>query len=506
MFSTGTRHKPALDENSFQQLLAAAYVVQQHNESLRATHAETPSSQVFTIIAEIQALIRSNALNISDSAALIAERLLELTTASGVSVSLIDNGYLDCVAEAGTPVKIPGSCISSHSLVATEHLKSSQLFESENSQTDLRLDAHLCREAGVGSLVSAPILRFGEIAGLLEVRWARAHAFREAELRTCRLMAGLAGGTLERSVRMDSARNSVASNSPLAAWNGAGELEDSAEPASGVKPSHTPIETPQISSSQVVPIIEPGESAPPAHQLQTSAALHSCRVCGRPFEGDEQFCGFCSMPRPAEKPTEQLQSKWASLWFMQRAQGALLEKQKHSEEQKPLVDTMERARPQREPYLHGMLPVPVTPPRQKPEEEQVRHEAPPATTIVTRESFLDDKPPLSVQTTSIARNRWREVALILAVLTLAVGLATAWPKSADHRTWFQSWMIRSGVMHPKPKIFVGAPETRVWLDVHTQLYYCSGDDLYGKTPDGEFTTQYNAQSDGYVPASNVTCP
>src|SRR5581483_4071336 len=103
--------------------------------------------------------------------ALIADRVLGLTGASGVSISLVDNGYLDCVAEAGVPAKIPGSSLSSHSSVATDQLRSGHMFESAEAQTDSRLDSELCRDGQVGSLVTAPVLRFGEIAGLLEVRW-----------------------------------------------------------------------------------------------------------------------------------------------------------------------------------------------------------------------------------------------------------------------------------------------------------------------------------------------
>jgi len=54
--------------------------------------------------------------------------------------------------------------------------------------------------------------------------------------------------------------------------------------------------------------------------------------------------------------------------------------------------------------------------------------------------------------------------------------------------------------------FSGRADAQVWVDSHTQLYYCQGEDLYGKTPDGEFTNQHNAQSDGFQSASNVACP
>jgi hypothetical protein len=119
---------------------------------------------------------------------------------------------------------------------------------------------------------------------------------------------------------------------------------------------------------------------------------------------------------------------------------------------------------------------------------------------------FEERPSVSERSAKFAASHWRDAILATVVVALAYGVFTAWPRSANRPTWFQSIMVRTGVMAPHTKVFAGAPDARVWIDVHTQLYYCSGEDLYGKTPDGEFTTQYNAQSDGFLPASNTTCP
>jgi PilZ domain len=58
---------------------------------------------------------------------------------------------------------------------------------------------------------------------------------------------------------------------------------------------------------------------------------------------------------------------------------------------------------------------------------------------------------------------------------------------------------------PAPAPFAGNPAARVWVDVHTALYYCPGADLYGKTPDGKFTTQRDAQMDQFEPAARASC-
>ena len=511
--STGAKHKPTLDEGSFQQLLAAAYTVQRHNES----NGSSGTSRVLGAIAEIQSEIRTRKLNVAEGTALIAQRILTLTNAYGVSISLVDNGFLDCVAEAGVPAKIPGSTLTSHSLVATECLRSGQLFESENSQTDLRLDLELSRNIGVGSLVAAPVLRFGEIAGLVEVRWSKPQGFSESDLRTFRLMAGLITGTLERSIRIGNTRTAAPQQGPeqTAVETPLREAESSEAP---------PIESaPAADNSQlaamVTPVVESDASSQTSSthpDLKDKPLLASaCRMCGRPFAGDEQFCGFCSMPRPMEKHTEELQSKWASLWFMQRAQGAL----QKTETQDPDTETQgpdtdenklriweDAQLPQAEPLTPPLEPKHAMWPMRAPAEAAAERVELAAPEPIAPEVFpFDSGPSFSERSAKFLQLHWRDAILGAVVIALACGVFTAWPRSANQPTWFQSLMVRTGVMRPHTKVFAGDPDARVWIDVHTQLYYCSGEDLYGKTPDGEFTTQYNAQSDGFLPASNTTC-
>jgi DNA-binding NarL/FixJ family response regulator len=55
------------------------------------------------------------------------------------------------------------------------------------------------------------------------------------------------------------------------------------------------------------------------------------------------------------------------------------------------------------------------------------------------------------------------------------------------------------------RVYAGNPEARVWEDVHTALYYCAGDDSFGKTPRGRVSLQRDAQLDHYSPASGKSC-
>jgi hypothetical protein len=58
---------------------------------------------------------------------------------------------------------------------------------------------------------------------------------------------------------------------------------------------------------------------------------------------------------------------------------------------------------------------------------------------------------------------------------------------------------------PEEPEYKGNPDTQVWVDLHTALYYCPGSDLYGKTPKGKLSTQREAQLDQFEPASRKAC-
>jgi GAF domain-containing protein len=71
---------------------------------------------------------------------------------------------------------------------------------------------------------------------------------------------------------------------------------------------------------------------------------------------------------------------------------------------------------------------------------------------------------------------------------------------------FDRMLISLGLAEPPaaPE-YKGNPDTQVWVDLHTALYYCPGADLYGKTPKGKFATQRDAQLDQFEPAYRKAC-
>lgn len=114
------------------------------------------------------------------------------------------------------------------------------------------------------------------------------------------------------------------------------------------------------------------------------------------------------------------------------------------------------------------------------------------------------------------------IALLLVLAVLRWGIWSSRPVNAtsgrpnpagQHKVdpnadlpFFDRMLIRLGLAEapvaPEEK---GSPDTQVWVDLQTGLYYCPGTDLYGKTPKGKYTSQRDAQLDQFEPAYRKTC-
>ena len=107
--------------------------------------------------------------------------------------------------------------------------------------------------------------------------------------------------------------------------------------------------------------------------------------------------------------------------------------------------------------------------------------------------------------------RFNRANLYLGLAVLVAGFALLWPAATAPRRpalglWEQA-LIKLGIAEaPAPAIhFQGDPSVQVWIDPHSALYYCPGEDQYGKSTDGRFSTQREAQMDRFDPAGRSAC-
>ena len=111
------------------------------------------------------------------------------------------------------------------------------------------------------------------------------------------------------------------------------------------------------------------------------------------------------------------------------------------------------------------------------------------------------------------------VVLVAAVIRWSIWSehsfgANGSPAKVSHRrpapdadlSTFDKLLISVGLADPPdPVEDKGNPDTQVWVDLHSALYYCPGADLYGKTPHGKYSSQRDAQLGQFEPAYSKPC-
>jgi len=107
--------------------------------------------------------------------------------------------------------------------------------------------------------------------------------------------------------------------------------------------------------------------------------------------------------------------------------------------------------------------------------------------------------------------RFHRADLYLGAAVCVAALALLWPAaSAPRRPALGPWeraLVTLGIAEPPPPVIhlQGDPGIEVWVDPHTALYYCPGEEQYGKAADGRLTSQREAQIDRFEPAGRSAC-
>ncbi|SRR5712692_657967 len=104
----------------------------------------------------------------------------------------------------------------------------------------------------------------------------------------------------------------------------------------------------------------------------------------------------------------------------------------------------------------------------------------------------------------------RKTAKYLAIAAILLATAGVWwyvlnGEPGHAPPVVDKLFVRLGLKTPAPPIYNGNPDTKVWIDVHTALYYCPGAEAYGKTREGKSARQHDAQLDHFEPASGNAC-
>jgi putative methionine-R-sulfoxide reductase with GAF domain len=580
---TDQNDKPVLNEQTFDKLLEAGYVLQEHTrkiqelEARREAHsqrlreqesanqvplprskpksdedsrANTDYTLTLAEIVEAQRQIQARHLELDKALGVIAEKVARIAGASGAGIGLLDEKIVRYRAGAGAPALPVGTEVPLSRAVCAASVRTGQVIRSDDVNTEVLFDPEPCRERGILSLVAVPIYHDGDIVGALELYFDRIHGYAEQDIHTCQLMAGLVTEAIGRD--SDSKlKNSMAAerSSMLAAIE-------------RLQPNLTALAEDHAAAT----------ARTNASTSTATAAKPPCWKCGSDLLEEEQFCGKCGAPRDRESQPSSMQSKLASAWHKQQASqeatsappsnGASTPR--NGAATRPASHPLQKEADVRADRASDALPDFSLPELEETDRRSARSGADedamaislsaesaseedaaevatllakPQSEDVTWSSAAKARDFLEsvsgTQTPSRLASFWHTrrgdfylaVAVVLMVVVIrwgiwsnhpvaATGHGTSVSGSANRKpaapdaelSAFDKLLIALGLAEaPAPPEYKGNPDTQVWIDLHTALYYCPGADLYNKTEKGRLSSQRDAQLDQFQPANRKPC-
>jgi ribosomal protein L40E len=266
-----------------------------------------------------------------------------------------------------------------------------------------------------------------------------------------------------------------------------------------------------------------------------------CRHCGAVKTSAGSHCQSCGLED--FRPGERLQRNWASMWLRSQYQG-------EGQEYPPVTDdTIPPGGTLNAPANHESNNVSNDASNSAPEESHLALQTFPQfasgdsnLSMATTNANLADAIPgdgsghadfesnfdLNLSLLSDANDahakalvrrlsdwrvklRFQRADLYLGLAIFVAATALLWPSAVPRRaTSLDPWeraLVTLGIAEePVPLIHSpGDPKAQVWIDPHTALYYCPGEEQYGKTEDGRFSSQREAQMDRFEPAGRSAC-
>lgn len=126
----------------------------------------------------------------------VIERITLMTNADGAVFEWVDGDEIVYKAATGTLANHVGLRLRlTHSLSGLCVL-SRQVLSCNDTETDPRVDLEACRKTNVRSMVVAPLFHAGNPVGVLKILSQTPDAFKERDIQTLQLMAGLIGAAI----------------------------------------------------------------------------------------------------------------------------------------------------------------------------------------------------------------------------------------------------------------------------------------------------------------------
>jgi GAF domain-containing protein len=530
--------EPTMNAESFEKLLQAAFVVQEERANAWAKLVADDAQRLSQIV-EAQHQILTQNLDLKSSLNFVVERTRKITEAQAVAVATLEKDELTYRAGTGRAAAWVGQRLLVEFSPSAECVRSGKVLRHASEDNAASQNGEGL-PLGMASFMAIPIFRDGKVVGSLEILFSQANELAERDVRTGQLMAGLVAQVLARDAERE--------------WKQAMAVERATllEALDKIKP-----QLEKLAAEQGKPEERPGQSA---GSVFSSMGKHLLAQQGRiptnggisPEPEEDDILATEENKEPLSPEERRVFDNWlhSMSWEQpgnvaaQRSEEPPAETEKWGMDQWP--GSGEHDLPDADPGEITTAPMNGSGSLHSDEaasnsdlypwEDPSTRETAQALSIVPADIDDFSAPDISepkhpqglaekLQWQNImafCRERWGDVALGFAgLLCVSVVLwavmappivpaahpakGTAAPQEPE-LSFFEKLLVGMGLAEaPPPATYTGNPRTKVWIDTRTALYYCPGQEFYGNTPDGRYSSQIQAQRDQFEPAFRRPC-
>jgi hypothetical protein len=185
--------RSTLDPESFQEILASAFVVQQSLMDI-----PLPSAML-----TVRHLIAAGSIDVNGAMHVITGRARNIAHATGAVIGLLKGDQLIYRAGSGSAATYIGRPTTAILSVSAKSEPKSEILRVEDAETDTGIGGAICHQFGVKSLLILPIYDEQVLQGVLQVFFNEAHAFQDGEVRAYQSMASVVGGMMTHATKVE---------------------------------------------------------------------------------------------------------------------------------------------------------------------------------------------------------------------------------------------------------------------------------------------------------------
>lgn len=193
-----------------------------------STNRSTPGAGLFVsvippILGDSQSTSEAAQRDLDAALLLLVNRAQYITGATGAAIALRRNGSKDMLCRASIGANAPelGALLSTEFGLSGESVRTRQALRCDDTARDARVNAEICRQLGIASVIVMPVIDEDQVLGVFELFSEKANAFGDRDLSVVQRLSAMvetavclaeAAGSLPKPKKAKAAAAGLVSN------------------------------------------------------------------------------------------------------------------------------------------------------------------------------------------------------------------------------------------------------------------------------------------------------